>query len=93
MTMLLNQRLYDLFEGRAKGVDIQILCLGLGYTAVTLADKGIGLSYTHFEDKKSCMLLNSRFRIVGKNAPKIGPFLGSVSMISATCQIPDPQNT
>jgi len=58
MTMLLNQRLYDLFEGRAKGVDIQILCLGLGYTAVTLADKGIGLSYTHFEDKKSCMLLN-----------------------------------
>jgi len=35
----------------------------------------------------------SRFRIVGKNAPKIGPFLGSVSMISATCQIPDPQNT
>ena len=36
---------------------------------------------------------DSRFRIVGKNAPKIGPFLGSVSMISATCQIPDPQNT
>ena len=38
-------------------------------------------------------VINSRFRIVGKNAPKIGPFLGSVSMISATCQIPDPQNT
>ena len=34
------------------------MCLGLGYTAVTLSDGGIGLSYTHFEDKKSCMLLN-----------------------------------
>ena len=56
--MLLNKKLYDIFAGRAKAVDIEVLCLGLGYTAVTLSDGGIGLSYTHFEDKKSCMLLN-----------------------------------
>ena len=56
--MKLNQRLYDLFEKRARKVDIDIVCLGLGYTAVTLSDGGIGLSYTHFEDKQSCMLLN-----------------------------------
>jgi uncharacterized protein (DUF4213/DUF364 family) len=56
--MLLNQKLYDLFKNRAREVDIETLCLGLGYTAVTLSDGGIGLSYTHFEDKKSCMLLN-----------------------------------
>jgi uncharacterized protein (DUF4213/DUF364 family) len=56
--MLLNQKLHDLFKNRAREVNIEILCLGLGYTAVTLSDGGIGLSYTHFEDKKSCMLLN-----------------------------------
>ncbi len=56
--MKLNQRLYDLFKKRARTVDIEILCLGLGYTAVTLSDGGIGLAYTHFEDKQSCMLLN-----------------------------------
>ena len=56
--MVLNQRLYDLFKKRAREVNIEVLCLGLGYTAVTLSDGGIGLSYTHFEDKQSCMLLN-----------------------------------
>jgi uncharacterized protein (DUF4213/DUF364 family) len=56
--MVLNQRLYDLFKKRAREVKVELLCLGLGYTAVTLSDGGIGLSYTHFEDKKSCMLLN-----------------------------------
>ena len=56
--MELSHKLYDLFKKRARQVDIDILCLGLGYTAITLSDGGIGLSYTHFEDKRSCMLLN-----------------------------------
>ena len=56
--MRLNQNLYDLFKKRAREVKVELLCLGLGYTAVTLPDGGIGLSYTHFEDKQSCMLLN-----------------------------------
>ncbi len=56
--MLLNHNLYDFFRNRAREVKIDMLCLGLGYTAVTLSDGGIGLAYTHFEDKKSCMLLN-----------------------------------
>jgi uncharacterized protein (DUF4213/DUF364 family) len=56
--MRLNQNLYDLFKKRAREVNIEVLCLGLGYSAVTLSGEGIGLSYTHFEDKKSCMLLN-----------------------------------
>ena len=66
--MLLNQRLYDLFENRAREVNIEILCLGLGYTAVTLSDGGIGLAYTHFEDKKSCMLLNKHIDYEGQPA-------------------------
>jgi hypothetical protein len=56
--MLLNQKLYDLFAAKAAAVNVEIVSIGLGYTAVALSDGGIGLSYTHFEDKKSCMLLN-----------------------------------
>ncbi len=66
--MRLNQKLYDLFKKRAREVNIDVLCLGLGYTAVTLSDGGIGLSYTHFEDKKSCMPLNRHIDYEGQPA-------------------------
>ena len=66
--MRLNQKLYDLFKKRAREVNIEVLCLGLGYTAVTLSDGGIGLSYTHFEDKKSCLLLNKHIDYEGQPA-------------------------
>jgi len=69
--MLLNQRLYDLFENRAREVNIEVLCLGLGYTAATLSDGGIGLAYTHFEDKKSCMLLNKHIDYEGQPAVQL----------------------
>ena len=54
----LNQKLYQLFEHKARQVVIDTLCLGLGYTAVTTSEGGIGLSYTYFGHKKSCMVLN-----------------------------------
>jgi uncharacterized protein (DUF4213/DUF364 family) len=69
--MILNQKLYDLFQARARGVNIEILCLGLGYTVVTLSNGGIGLSYTHFEDKKSCMLLNRHIDYEGQPAVEL----------------------
>jgi len=69
--MRLNQKLYDLFKKRARDINIEVLCLGLGYTAVTLSDGGIGLSYTHFEDKKSCMLLNKHIDYEGQPAVQL----------------------
>ena len=56
--MILNRKLYQLFENKAQQVTIDTLSLGLGYTAVTTSDGGIGLSYTYFSDKSSCMILN-----------------------------------
>jgi uncharacterized protein (DUF4213/DUF364 family) len=56
--MDLNTKLYDLFINEARRVKVEILSIGLGYTAVTTSDGGIGLSYTYFGDKKSCMVLN-----------------------------------
>jgi len=66
--MELNTRLYDLFIDRAKNTEVEILSLGLGYTAVTTGDGGIGLSYTYFGDKKSCMILNKHIDYEGQSA-------------------------
>jgi uncharacterized protein (DUF4213/DUF364 family) len=57
-----------MFLSRAQKVNITILSLGLGYTAVTTSDGGIGLSYTYFGDKKSCMVLNKHIDYEGKSA-------------------------
>ena len=56
--MELNKRLYDLFLPQSRNVIVETLSIGLGYTAVTTSDGGTGLSYTYFNDKKSCMVLN-----------------------------------
>ncbi|QTA91223.1 DUF364 domain-containing protein [Desulfonema magnum] len=66
--MKLNDRLYDLFADKAKSVTIEVLSLGLGYTAVTTSDGGMGISYTYFESKKSCALNKDYDDYEGKSA-------------------------
>ena len=56
--MILNDNLYNLFCNQAEKIKVDFLGLGLGYTVVVTSDGGIGIAYTYFEDKKSCMLLN-----------------------------------
>ena len=63
--MQLNHKLYDFFVEKAKKIDIEVLSLGLGYTAATTSDGGIGIAYTYFEEKKSCMVLNQRLGFEG----------------------------
>ena len=55
--MKLNDRLYDLFAEKGNKINIELLILGLGYTAVTTSDGGIGISYTYFDNKTSCSLV------------------------------------
>ena len=56
--MEINKRLYNIFIEKARQVEVDIVSIGLGYTAVTTSDGGIGLAYTYFQDKTSCVLLN-----------------------------------
>jgi hypothetical protein len=56
--MLLNDTLFNHFIDKARKTNVNFLCLGLGYTAVVTTDGGIGIAYTYFENKKSCMALN-----------------------------------
>ena len=66
--MILNDNLYGFFCDQAKNVRIDFLCLGLGYTAVATSDGGIGIAYTYFADKKSCMVLNEAIDYEGRPA-------------------------
>jgi uncharacterized protein (DUF4213/DUF364 family) len=54
--MSLNQRLYDVMAPKAARSEVGMVCVGLGYTAVTLAGGGIGLAYTYFETKAGCTM-------------------------------------
>lgn len=57
-----------MFLDQARRTRVEILSMGLGYTAVTTDDGGIGLSYTYFGDKKSCMVLNKHIDYEGRSA-------------------------
>jgi len=66
--MELNNRLYDIFMGKAKELKVEKVTLGLGYTAVETSDGGIGISYTYFESKKMCSFNKSYFDYEGGSA-------------------------
>ena len=68
LAMLLNEKFFNYFVDRARKTNVDLLCLGLGYTAVVTADGGIGMAYTYFEDKTSCMLLNEAIDYEGRSA-------------------------
>jgi uncharacterized protein (DUF4213/DUF364 family) len=69
--MELNEHLYNLFIDKAQNVNVEILSIGLGYTAVTTSDGGIGLAYTYFLDKSGCMLLNKAVDYEGRPASEL----------------------
>ena len=66
--MKLNNRLYDYFKDKGEKVTVELLILGLGYTAVTTSDGGIGISYTYFDQKTSCSLVRDYYDYEGKPA-------------------------
>ncbi|MFO7877959.1 MAG: DUF364 domain-containing protein [Desulfovermiculus sp.] len=52
--MELNHRLYDFFQVQAAQVQVDILSLGLSYTAVKTSNGGTGLAYTYLDNGKTC---------------------------------------
>jgi len=69
--MILNDTLFNLFRDKAQKTRLELLCLGLGYTAVVTSDGGIGIAYTYFENKKSCMALNETADYEGRPASEL----------------------
>lgn len=66
--MILNETLFNHFIDRAENVHVNLLYLGLGYTAAVTSDGGIGIAYTYFDNKESCMVLNEAVDYEGRPA-------------------------
>jgi uncharacterized protein (DUF4213/DUF364 family) len=66
--MKLNNILYGVFESKAEEVTVEILSLGLGYTAVTTSNGGIGIAYTYFSSKNSCLVIKDNYDYEGRPA-------------------------
>jgi len=79
--MILNDKLYRFFIDQARMVQVDTLCLGLGYTAAVTSDGGIGIAYTYFEDKKSCMVLNEIIDYEGRPAGDLLEKIKSDSLV------------
>ncbi|MGB8427737.1 MAG: DUF364 domain-containing protein, partial [Desulfobacterales bacterium] len=60
---------YDCSAARAAETTVAMLSIGLGYTAVSTADGGLGLSYTSFENKAGCMAVGNKENY--ENAPAL----------------------
>lgn len=56
--MMLKEHLFTFFEEKACRTTVDQLCIGLGYTAVSTTDGGIGIAYSYFDTKNACMMLN-----------------------------------
>ena len=66
--MIINDKLFNLFRDKAHKTHVDLLCLGLGYTVIVTSEGGIGIAYTYFADKKSCMALNEAIDYEGRPA-------------------------
>ncbi|MBT8490915.1 MAG: DUF364 domain-containing protein [Deltaproteobacteria bacterium] len=63
-----NDTLYDLFESKAEDVTVEIVSLGLGYTAVTTSDGGMGVACTYFDSANSCSVVKDYHDYEGRSA-------------------------
>ncbi len=57
--MNITSNLYDLFADKAQKAIVAHCCVGIGYTVVLTDSGGAGLSYTHFETKGACSLIDN----------------------------------
>lgn len=79
--MKLDVRLQEIFADKARHVTVELLCLGLGYTAVTTSDGGIGLSYTYFDRKSACSVVDDYHDTEGRPASELLEKLHSTDTI------------
>lgn len=57
-SMSICERLYETMAQRAGKISVKTLSIGLGYTAVSTSDGGLGLCYTAFDTKQGCTVVS-----------------------------------
>ena len=67
-SMKLNQHLYDVIVPLTDQVDVELICMGIGYTAVATSNGCIGVAYTYFDHKHGCSLIQDYQDFEGRPA-------------------------
>jgi hypothetical protein len=79
--MNICDRLYESMAERATETTVSVLSIGLGYTAVSTADGGLGLAFTSFESKQACTV------VTHEKDYENGPALDLLRLITASNSI------
>jgi len=66
--MRIYNRMHELFREKASEINVRLISIGLGYTAVVLEDDSMGLAYTWMDSKKSCSLMKDPEDYEGKKS-------------------------
>ena len=75
--MNLCERLAERFRNQAQEVSVELLSIGLGYTAVCTSDGGVGLSFTYAGMNGSCTKLDMEQQIEGAPAVNLLELINS----------------
>jgi len=75
--MQLTRKLYDHFQDRAQRTEVESLCIGLSYTAVTTSDGGIGIAYTYVDGRRCCSMHKNYRDYEGARAIDLLPEISS----------------
>jgi len=82
--MKLNQQLYDAVASRAQHAKVDQVCLGIGYSAVTLDNGGTGIAYTYFDRKTGCSLMKDYEDFEGRPAADLLALIQSDNFLKRT---------
>jgi len=69
--MTICQRLCRAMRTRADRVTVDTLSIGLGYTALSVSDGGLGLAYTAFDSKTHCTIISRGEEFEGRPASEL----------------------
>jgi uncharacterized protein (DUF4213/DUF364 family) len=64
----LNRHLHDIMLPISERVEIEQVCMGIGYTAVVTSDGSIGVAYTYFDAKSGCCMIQDYQDFEGRPA-------------------------
>jgi uncharacterized protein (DUF4213/DUF364 family) len=82
--MQLNKKLFEAVASRAGQTKVNQVCLGIGYTAVTLDDGGAGIAYTYFDRKTGCSLMRDYEDFEGRPATDLLALIQSSNFLQRT---------
>ncbi len=71
------ERLYDIMAEKAADSKVDMVSVGLGYTAVCTSDGGMGLAYTPIGDKQQCMVISGNRDYEDQPASELLPLIRS----------------